>query len=212
MQSSKIFRLCILAFLLVVGRSPALGADSTTVLKSLLAQEWEYELRTSPEMATSLGDNRFNDRLDDDSPEFHQSDLKQNHEFLTRFEAVNPAGLSPQDTLSRELIIRKLYESIESAEFKPWEMPVTQMSGIHLSLIEMSTFMPFNTVKDYENYISRLHQVPRAFDQTISNMRQGMKERLMPPRYLLEKVTLQAREVASKIGEASPFAKPVQTF
>ena len=91
-------------------------------------------------------------------------------------------------------------------------MPVTQMHGIHLSLIEMSTFMPFNTVKDYENYLLRLHQVPHAFDQTISNMRQGMKDRLMPPRYLLEKVTLQAQDVAGKTGEASPFAKPVQTF
>lgn len=213
MQSSKIFLPCILAFLFVAGPSPlSAAANTTTALKSLLAEEWEYELRTSPEMATSLGDNRFNDRLDDDSPEFHQSELKQNHEFLTRFQAVNPTGLSAQDTLSRQLMIRKLYESIESAQFKPWEMPVTQMSGIHLSLLEMSTFMPFNTVKDYENYLSRLHQVPRAFDQAISNMRQGMKDRLMPPRYLLEKVTLQAADVAAKTGGASPFAKPVQTF
>ena len=201
MQSSKIFLPCILAFLFVAGPSPlSAAANTTTALKSLLAEEWEYELRISPEMATSLGDNRFNDRLDDDSPEFHQSELKQNHEFLTRFQAVNPTGLSAQDTLSRQLMIRKLYESIESAQFKPWEMPVTQMSGIHLSLLEMSTFMPFNTVKDYENYLSRLHQVPRAFDQAISNMRQGMKDRLMPPRYLLEKVTLQAADVAAKTG------------
>ncbi len=214
MQSSKMLLPCILVFLLVTSFSPALAAaaDNATALKSLLAEEWEYELRTSPEMATSLGDNRFNDRLDDDSPEFHQSELKQNHEFLARFEAMNPAGLSPQDTLSRQLMIRKLRETIEGAQFKHWEMPVTQMHGIHLSLIEMSTFMPFNTVKDYENYLSRLHQVPHAFDQTISNMRQGMKDRLMPPRYLLEKVTLQAQDVAGKTGEASPFAKPVQTF
>ncbi len=214
MQSSKILLPCVLVFLIVNSFSPALAAaaDNTQALKSLLSEEWEYELRTSPEMATSLGDNRFNDRLDDDSPEFHQSDLKQNHEFLARFQALNPVGLSPQDALSRELMIRKLFEAIDGAGFKPWEMPVTQMSGIHLSMIEMSTFMPFKTVKDYENYLSRLQQVPRAFDQTTSNMRQGMKDRLMPPRYLLEKVTLQAEDVVGKTGEASPFAKPVQTF
>ena len=213
MRLPKILLCCFLAFPLATQLSVAQGAsDATKALKSLLAEEWEYELRTSPEMATSLGDNRFNDRLDDDSPRFHQAELKQNHEFLTRFEAVNPASLSPQDTLSRELMIRKLFEAIEGAGFKPWEMPVTQMSGIHLSLIEISTFMPFNTVKDYENYLSRLHQVPHAFDQTIDNMRQGMKDRLMPPRFLLEKVTLQAEDVAGKSGNSSPFAKPVQTF
>jgi len=178
----------------------------------LLVEEWEYELRTSPEMATALGDSRYNNRLDDDSPQFHLAGQKQNRDFLARFEALNPTGLSSQDALSRELMIRKLRETIEGAQFKPWEMPVTQMRGIHLSLIEMGTFMPFKTVGDYENYVARLHQVPNAFEQTISNMRQGMKDRLMPPRYLLEKVTVQAEDLASKSGESSPFAKPVQAF
>jgi uncharacterized protein (DUF885 family) len=210
-----IFSLCCVLVLLLTtnfSQAQASTSDSTSSLKSLLSEQWEYELRTSPEMATSLGDNRFNDRLGDDSPEFHQSEVKQNHEFLARFEAVNPTERSKQDVLSRQLMIRKLSEAIDGAGLKPWEMPVTQMAGIHLSLIEMSTFMPFNTVKDYENYLSRLHQVPHAFDQTISNMRQGMNDRLMPPRYLLEKVTTQAEDVAGKTGEASPFAKPVQTF
>lgn len=184
----------------------------TRQLQALLAEEWEYELRTSPETATSLGDNRYNNRLDDDSPQFHQSELKQNQDFLARFEALNPSGLSAQDALSRELMIRKLRDAIEGAQFKPWEMPVTQMHGIHLSLIEMSTFMPFTTVEDYENYLARLHQIPHAFEQAIDNMRQGMKDRLMPPRYLLEKVTTQSEDLASKGGDASPFAKPVQTF
>src|SRR6266705_1234431 len=95
----------------------------------------EYELTSSPEMATALGDNRYNDRLDDDSPQFHQAELKKTRDFLARFEALNPTSLSAQDALSRELMIRKLRESIEGAQFKPWEMPVTQMRGIHLSLI-----------------------------------------------------------------------------
>ena len=188
------------------------AAAGTTALKSLLAEEWEYELTSSPEMATALGDNRFNNRLDDDSPQFHQSELKQNQDFLARFEALSPDGLSPQDALSRELMIRKLHEAIEGAQFKPWEMPVSQMHGVHLSLIELTSFMPFHTVGDYENYLVRLHQIPRVLDQTMANMRQGMKDRLMPPRYLLEKVTAQAEDIAGKSREASPFAKPVQTF
>jgi len=219
MRTSKIF-LCVFAVFATqlsqakpaAAAAVAAATEATTrQLQDLLAEEWEYELRSSPETATSLGDNRYNNRLDDDSPQFHQSDLKQNRGFLARFEGLNPDGLSAQDALSRELMIRKLRETIEEAQFKPWEMPVTQMQGIHLSLIEMTTLMPFNTVGDYENYLARLHQVPRAFDQTISNMRQGMKDRLMPPRYLLEKVAVQAEDLAGK-GEAGPFAKPVQAF
>ncbi len=195
----------------VTGPTDAATA-ATDALKSLLAEEWQYELTSSPEFATALGDNRFNNRLDDDSPQFHQSELKQNKDFLARFEALSRASLSAQDALSLELMIRKLHQSIEGAQFKPWEIPVNQMHGIHLSLIELTSFMPFHTVADYENYLARLHQVPSAFEQTIDNMRQGMKDRLMPPRYLLEKVTVQAEDLAGKSGEASPFANPVKTF
>jgi uncharacterized protein (DUF885 family) len=181
-------------------------------LLSLFDEEWQYQLRSNPEFATMLGDNRYNDRLADESPEFFASDVEQKRKFLARFEATDPTGFSAQDSLSRELMIRRLRQEIEGARFKPWEMPVNQMSGPHLGMPELAAMMPFHTLADYENYLSRLHQIPRLFDQTIANMRKGMQDRLMPPRYLLEKVAAEADEVAGKAGESSPFAKPVREF
>ncbi len=181
-------------------------------LLSLFDEEWQYELRSDPEAATSLGDNRYNDRLTDRSPQFFQSDREAKQKFLAQFEAIDAAGLSIQDALSRELMIRNLREAIEGAQFKPWEMPVNQMDGLHLSLLELLGLTPFNDVHDYENYISRLHQVPKAFDQVTANMRQGMQDHLMPPRFLMEKVAAEAQDAADKSGEASPFFKPVANF
>src|SRR5450755_2965083 len=183
-----------------------------TQLLSLFDEEWQYELRTSPETATSLGDNRYNDRLNDRSPDFYASDVQARRKFLGRVEAVNPVGLSAQDALSRELMIRNLRQDIEEARLKPWEMPVNQMEGPHLGWLEMLSLTPFNTVKDYEDYLSRLHQIPRVLDQVTSNMRQGMKDGLMQPRYLLEKVAVQTQEISAGNAEASPFAKPVNKF
>ena len=183
-----------------------------TQLLSLFDEEWQYELRTSPEMATSLGDNRYNDRLKDRSPGSYQSDLETRRKFLDRFEALNPAGLSAQDALSRELMIRNLRQDIEEARFKPWEIPVNQMEGPHLGWLEMLGLTPFKTVKDYDSYLSRLHQVPGALDQVTGNMRQGMKDGLMQPRYLLEKVAAQTQEISDTSAEASPFAKPLSNF
>ena len=77
-------------------------------LQSRFAEEWEYEMRSSPESATALGDNRFNDRLADYSTEFFHRDLEERRKFLGRFEASSPTGLSEQDALSRELMIREL--------------------------------------------------------------------------------------------------------
>src|SRR5207248_7122522 len=68
-------------------------------LQSLLNEEWEFERRTSPEMATSIGDNRYNDRLTDYSPEAIHSDIQERRKFLSQFEAIDPSGLPQQDSL-----------------------------------------------------------------------------------------------------------------
>jgi uncharacterized protein (DUF885 family) len=214
---------CFLVLLLISSpalaqQEPASGKASADLearrakLQSLFDEEWQYELRSDPETATSLGDKRYNDRLSDHSLQFHQSDVETKRKFLAQFEAIDPAGLSVQDALSRDLMIRNLREEIEEAQFKPWEMPVNQMDGPHLNFLELLSLTPFNDVRDYDNYVSRLHQIPRMFEQVTSNMRQGMQDHLMPPRYLLEKVTVEAQEIADKTGDASPFAKPVANF
>lgn len=181
-------------------------------LLSLFDEEWQYRLRTRPEFATTLGDNRYNDRLNDESLSFFQSDVEQKKKFLERCEAIDPSGLSHQDSLSRELMIRDLRLEIEGAKFKPWETPVNQMSGPHLRLPDLVVLTPFDTVKDYDNYVARLNQIPRLFDQVMANIRQGMRDHLMPPRYLLEKVAAEALDIAAKTAENSPFAKPIKEF
>ena len=181
-------------------------------LLSLFDEEWEYELSSDPEFATALGDKRYNDRLSDHSLEFVQSDLEQKRKFLSRFEAIDSGGFPQQDALSLTLMIRELRQEIEGAQFKSWEMPVNQMGGPHLNLPDLVSLTPFNTVADFDNYVARLHQIPRVFDQATANMRRGMKDGLMPPKYLLEKVAAETEDLAAKTGDASPFAKPVKEF
>ena len=210
--------ICVLTPLLLLTSSAQNASTLSSVegrrqqLLSLFDEEWQYELRTNPEWATQLGDNRYNDRLSDSSPQFFQSDIEQKRGFLTRFQAIAPTGLSRQDALSLALMIRRLRDEIEGAQFKHWEMPVNQMGGLHLELPDLVVLTLFNSVADYANYLTRLRQIPHAFDQAIANMRQGMHDGLMPPRYLLEKVAAEADDVASKTGEDSPFAKAVKDF
>src|SRR5581483_9008088 len=101
-------------------------------LAALLDREWEWQMESSPEYATDLGDNRFNDRLSDYSAEFALKEVEQERSFLKEFEAIPENSLSGQDVLNRQLMIRRLKMNIEGARFKPWEMPVNQMDGPHL--------------------------------------------------------------------------------
>jgi len=181
-------------------------------LRDALQEEWEYQLRTYPEFATYVGDNRYNDRLGDYSPEAIAKEQEHAQQELKIFQAINTAGFPEQEALNQQLMVRDLQEDIEGAKFHSWEMPVNQMNGVHLNYASMPTRMPFKTVKDYENYLSRLHQLPRVFDQVTGNMRLGLRDHLVPPKYLLEKVAVQAQEVADASEGKSPFNQPVLKF
>ena len=181
-------------------------------LTRLLADEWEYSLRTRPELATQVGDDRYNDRLSDYSDKAITDDLEHTRQSLARFEAIDVTGFPEQEKLNHALMLRSLREALESAQFKDWEMPVTQFGGIHLECASLPFDSPFRNVKDYEDYLSRLHQIPRVLEQAMGHMRDGLRDHRMPPKYLLEKVSGQAQEIADDPLDKSPFTEPLRKF
>ena len=194
------------------------AADSATLdarrdqLKKLVADEWEYELRESPEMASVIGDYRYNDRWTDISlahvPE-KKADLQN---WLSRFEAVDTTGFPEQEQLNKLLMTRSLKQQLEDIDLKNYEMPIDQFSGVHLQLPQLVSLFPFNTTKQYQDYLTRLHQVPRLVDQVIEILKLGESHKLMPPRFLLEKTVAQCKTVSDPAGEANVFAHPVTDF
>ncbi|HXZ45643.1 MAG TPA: DUF885 domain-containing protein, partial [Pseudolabrys sp.] len=181
-------------------------------MHNLLADEWEYTLRTQPELATHIGDNRYNDRLSDFSDKAIADDLEHERQALRRFEALDTSGFPEQEKLNCTLMIRSLRDGIEGAQFKGWEMPATQFGGIHLGYASLAFDSPFRNAKDYEDYISRLHQIPRVLEQAMGHMRDGLRDHLMPPKYLLEKVSVQAQQIADSAIDKSPFTDPLRKF
>src|SRR5205807_6177481 len=181
-------------------------------LKDLLAEQWEYNLRTSPEFASTLGDKRYNDKLSDVSEKAIFLDLEQTKKFLSRFMAVDASGFPEQEALNKALMVRQLETRLQGARFKDWEMPVTQFGEIHIDAPQLTSVLSFETVKDYEDYIARLRQIPRAFDQTMDLMRKGMADHLVPPKILLEQVAKQSGEIAKATPEESAFMEAVKKF
>src|SRR5208283_2681189 len=110
------------------------------------------------------------------------------------------------------LMLRSLREALDSAPFKDWEMPATQFGGIHPGYASLAFDSPFRNKKDYEDYLSRLHQIPRVLDQAMGHMRDGLRDHRMPPKYLLEKVSSQAQQIADDPLDKSPFTEPLRKF
>lgn len=181
-------------------------------LNNLVSEYWEYSLKQSPIFASFIGDKRYNDQLDSQSEESIKRDAAMKRAYLAKFQAISTAGFPQQEKLNRELEIRGIQRDLGFFDLNLWQIPVSQVDGIHIDLPQLVSVLAFESVKDYTDYISRLHQIPRLFDETISDMRLGMANGMMPPKFLLEKVVEQSNGIASAAPDKSPFAEPFQKF
>jgi uncharacterized protein (DUF885 family) len=209
-----------LGLFLMMGKTglPARSADTASLearrkqLNQLIADEWEYEMRESPESATIVGDYRYNDKWSDGSLAYVPRQRAELQKWLSLFEAVDTADFPEQEKLSRVLMVRGLKERIEAIDLKLYLMPVDQFSGIQVTLPSFVSFIPFNTIKQYEDYLARLHKVPQVLDQVMEVLQQGEKEKLLPPAHLLDKTVTQCSAIADAAGEANAFGQPVAHF
>lgn len=186
--------------------------DKQAAFKQLLADEWDYEMRESPESATVYGDYRYNDRWSDASLEHVQQQKRDAQQWLAKFEAVDTSSFPEQDKLSQQLMVRNLKEGLEGIDLKTYEMPIDQFRGLQLEVAQFVSVVPVDSTKHYDDYIARLHKLPVLFDQIIEVLRQGKKDGLMPPKFLLEKTVTQCNNIADPAGEANPFSQPIKQF
>ena len=183
-------------------------ADRLAAQNALFDEQYESDLRNFPERATAFGDYRYNDKLADNSLAAIAQRNESNRVFLSRLQAIPTTGFSDQDQLSHDLLIRVLQQRIADFDLKEYEMPINQQNGIHTSLADLPLSVPFDSVKHYEDYIARLHQIPRVLSQTQEVLRAGMKDNLMPVRFLIEKLPVQCQGII----EADPFLLPTKKY
>ncbi len=183
-------------------------ASRLAAQNDLFEQQYQSDLKLSPELATQLGDYRYNDQLSDASIAGQARSNDVNKAFLAQLQAIPTDGFAEQDELSHDLMVRSLQQRITDYRFKDWEMPVTQMSGAPTDLADLPLSVPLDSVKHYEDYIARLHQIARVLSQTQEVMRAGMKDNLMPVKFLLEKIPAQIDGVLAE----DPYLTPTKKY
>ena len=187
-------------------------ASRVQALNALLAEQWQHTLQSQPEFATALGDLRYNDRWSDLSLAHAAAEHKVNQDFLKRFKAIDTTGFSDSDKLNQQLMVRQLTDALRADDLKLNEMPLDQMGGVHIALAGFVSSIPFDNTKEYDDYLTRLRAVPKAFDQVIDVAKQGMRDKMMPPKYLLEEVVTQISNIDKSAGMDSAFAEPLKHF
>ena len=206
--ASYLHRSLIFIFLFV----SCVKQDNTNELYQIFSDARQYELDTNPISATYAGNHKLNDRMPSVSNEQMDKNLNFLKSIILRLEMIQLNTLSKQDKINHKIFYRIVNSKIKSIEYKDYYMPFNADSGFHTGLARLYKAMPFKTVKNYQDYISRLLDFPRYFDEQISNMALGIKTGISIPKIVLEgyEVTIKTHVVDSY--EESVFFEPFQSF
>jgi len=180
-------------------------------LHALFDRAWEMRLRENPLFATSVGRHEYDDRL----PSVTPADLKRRYEAtkaeLDELKQIDRSKLPADEVVNYDMFQRQLDDSIEGYDLGDYQMPINADSGFHSGFSRLPQEVPLATVKDYENYISRLRQWPRYVHEEIELMREGIKRGFTVPRATLTGYdkTMSAHVVddVTKSVFWTPFAK-----
>ena len=190
---------------------PSLEAR-THELDEVFHDYWQDILKHSPEMASTIGDKRFDDRLSDYSPRAYDEALARGQRFIERLGAIDTVGMSDQEQLSKQLLVHDLVDQQESSVCKPWQSPVTQFSGIQVELPALVEMLSFTSADDYDHYVARLNKVPAAMMQIGTDMMLGEQDGHSEPAYIMQKVLAQVNAMVTAKPGDTPFARPLQHF
>jgi len=186
--------------------SSASFADASGDFATLLDDHWEWQMATSPVMASMLGDRRFNDQWGDGSLKGNEKQNQDTREFLRRVYAIDKNALSADDQLNYELFRRQLQENVDEYQFNAHLMPFAHRGGIQ-NLENITNQLRLVTVEDYEDWLARVQKIDDLIDQTIELAEEGRKRGVISPKILLQRIPDQLALQVVEYANESPLFK-----
>jgi uncharacterized protein (DUF885 family) len=196
-----------LAGLLTVDAAYAAKKPANAPLLKLFDQVWQEDLADDPISATQLGDPRYNHLLPNMAPEALDARNKRNYTRLQSLRKIVKEKLEKEDQLNYDLFERDIKGRIEAYNYKSHVYDLRTFDGPQL-LTEVAEFAPFNSVKDYDNWIARINASGAYFDQWIAVLQAAATERRTQPRVVINKVLEQIKPQVVTNPEDSGFYAP----
>jgi uncharacterized protein (DUF885 family) len=131
---------------------------------------------------------------------------------LRQLGRIRVAALSPGERVNDEVFRAQIVVLVNAQKFREYERPANSDSTFW-SDEEGVTRATLKTAEDYRNYIAQMMDLPRYFQENVTNMRAGLARGFTPP-----KVTLAGRDASlvpvaqAKDAESTIYYKPFATM
>ncbi|ALO44677.1 Lipoprotein [Pseudoalteromonas phenolica] len=190
--------------------------NQNELVNTLSEEYFNSMVALSPISGTYMGKPGVNDKFDAAAT---NASLKKTQNLLTSYQQkldkIDKNNLSGQALLSYEILKRDLAFSKRGFEFPSYMMPINQMSGLHnvfAGLGSGQSAQPFNTVEDYNNFISRADGFVNWLSGIESNMRLGITKEVVLPKALTKKLIPQFEAHIVEDVTQSVFWGPITNF
>jgi len=180
--------------------------------EELMADYYSASLALDPVNATFQGINEFNGLFPNYiSKEYLAKKKKTISELKLRLNEINKENLSKQERISYDILEWELEIALDAFKF-PFELtPIDQMWSINLVMGQLGSggsAQPFETKEDYDQWFNRLDGYMDWCETALVNMRAGIRQGVVLPKSLIEKVIPQFKTLSQGPVEDHLFYKP----
>jgi len=166
--------------------------------------------------ATANGDSRYNDQLGlHIAPKKRAAQFALYRHMQQQLAAMPRQRLSDKDALTYDLLVYELDSVLSLSQFPDHLLPLDHFDHVPGTLANYASgtgSQPLGTVKQQQDYLSRLQQLPAWIDQAIANMRDGVRQGIVQPKPIIEAMLPQFKALQSKTPEESIYYSPVKNF
>jgi uncharacterized protein (DUF885 family) len=185
--------------------------SESSSLYALFAAEWDYDSQQAPEAASERGDRRWNDRWSNRTLAAIAQRNQHYQDVLVRLSKIDRSRLSAADQLNYDLFQKRHQDRVEGYKFRWFLMDFNQREGIQTQ-DELAAALRFQTLKDYEDWLTRLHSFPTLMDQTIELQREGIRQRMVHPKVIMQRLPGQIEQQIVSDPTKSGFYRPFLQF
>lgn len=190
---------------------------------------FQERLSFNPIESTIAGDIIYNDTLPNlITEEYSKKLLTFYTEYESKLEQFNPKDLSPEQSISRDVLLWTLKTKKEGVKNELTivtsplfglpiidVLPINQIFSLHLYIGQLgsgSSVQPFNTVEDYENWLHRMGDFLDFLDSSIVNMNEGIAIGVVQPKVITQRMIDQLDSFIQTPVQDHVFYKPVTLF